>query len=414
MVIETGTTISDASDVDLATLDPSDGRIFQANKHHAYFKRLRTEAPVHWSPTGPSGPFWSLSKFDDIVAVDSNFELFSSDTNIVVGDQDPAFTIKTFIQADPPVHDVQRQAVTAAVAPKRIAELEELIRQRTSSVLDSLPLGEEFDWVDKVSIELTTQLLATLFDFPWDDRRLLPYWSDIASSNETTGNLEVDAAHRQSVMTECLEYMARLFQERATQEPKMDFLSLLAHNPQTRNMLDDPMEFLGNVTLLIIGGNDTTRHSMSGGVLFMDQNPAEFKKLKQNRSLIPNAVSEIIRYQTPVAHMRRTATQDTEIRGQKIRKGDRVVMWYVSGNRDDEVIERADEFIVDRDRARHHVSFGFGIHRCMGNRVAELQLRILWEEILKRFSRIEVVRPPKRSLSNFILGYSDMPVRLHV
>jgi cytochrome P450 len=397
----------------LETLDPSEGTLYQRGLLHEYMRRLRREDPVHWSPTGPTGPYWSVTRFDDIVAIDSNHASFSSDRDITVGDQPPGFAPRNFIAADPPIHDVQRKSVTPAVNPTRLSELEALIRERTARVLDSLPRGETFDFVDKVSIELTTQFLATLFDFPWEDRRLLPYWSDVTTASETVGNTTFPAEERERVLMECLGYFTRLWQERAAQPPKFDFLSLMAHNPETRDMVNDPMEFLGNLMLLIVGGNDTTRNSMSGGVLFMHQFPGEFAKLKANPALAASAVPEIIRYQSPVAHMRRTALEDVELGGKRIARGDRVVMWYVSGNRDETAIERPDEFIIDRARPRHHVAFGFGIHRCMGNRAAELQLRVLWEEILKRFPNgIEVVGEPERGVSNFILGITKLPVRI--
>ena len=409
----TSTKVGDPWSLPLESLDPSDGTLWQRGLIHDYMRRLRQEDPVHWSPTGPTGPYWSITKFNDIVEIETKHHIFSSERDIVVGDAPQGdFLPRNFISMDPPVHDAQRKAVTPAVGPTRLAELEALIRERTARVLDDLPRGEVFDWVDKVSIELTTQFLATLFDFPWEDRRLLPFWSDVSTAAEAAGNTQLDPAERQRILMECYGYFMRLWQERASQPPKFDFLSLLAHDPATRNMVGNPMEFLGNIMLLIVGGNDTTRNSMSGGILFMHQNPDEFAKLKANPGLVPNAVSEIIRYQSPVAHMRRTALEDIEFRGRKIAKGDRVVMWYVSGNRDEEVIERPDEFRVDRERARHHVAFGFGIHRCMGNRAAELQLRILWEEILKRFPRIEVVGEPERAESNFILGYTKLPVRI--
>ncbi len=396
----------------LESLDVSDGMLWHRGVLLDYLQRLREEDPVHWSPTGPTGGYWSITRFDDIVAVDSNHRAFSSDRDIVVGDQPEGFAIKNFIQADPPVHDVQPKSVSPAVAPARLADLEVLMRQRTAAVLDALPRIETFDWVDRVSIELTTQFLATLFDFPWEDRRLLPYWSDITTTSETTGNTSLPQEERERIMMECHGYFARLWTERAAQPPKFDFLSLLAHNPGTRDMINDPMEFLGNILLLVVGGNDTTRNSMSGGVLFMNQFPGEWDKLRADPSLVTNMVPEIIRFQSPVAHMRRTALEDVEIGGKRIRKGERVVMWYVSGNRDETVIDRPDEFIIDRPRSRHHVAFGFGIHRCMGNRAAELQLKILWEEVLKRFPRIELVGEPERAVSNFILGYTKMPVRI--
>ena len=406
-----GTGADDPWSQPLETLDPSRAELFQSGAHHAYFKRLRAEDPVHDTAESQFGPYWSITRFHDIVAVDTNHQVFSSNRDIVIGDNPEGFAPPMFIAMDPPRHDVQRKTATPAVSPARLQDLEALIRQRVGVILDSLPRNEVFNWVDLVSIELTTQMLATLFDFPWEDRRLLPYWSDVTTTSETVG-VAADMAARERILGECLAYFSELWRERAAQPPKFDFISLLAHGAETKDMINDPMEFLGNLMLLIVGGNDTTRNSITGGVLALNQNPAEYAKLKADPSLVPNMVSEIIRWQTPLAHMRRTCTQDTEFGGKQMRKGDRVVMWYVSGNRDETVIDRPDEFIIDRDRARHHLSFGFGIHRCMGNRVAELQLRILWEEILARFDRVEVVGEPVRVASNFVQGYTDLPVIL--
>jgi cytochrome P450 len=223
--------------------------------------------------------------------------------------------------------------------------------------------------------------------------------------------MDITEEERRDILLECLEYFNKLWNERANAPPANDFISLMAHDPATRDM--EPLEYLGNLMLLIVGGNDTTRNSMSGGVLALHENPEEFAKLKANPAMIPNMVSEIIRWQTPLGHMRRIATEDVELGGKTIKKGDKVVMWYISGNRDDSVIDNPDAFIIDRARARHHVSFGFGIHRCMGNRLAEMQLRILWEEVLERYERIEVVGDPVRITSNFVMGYEELPVVLH-
>ena len=286
-----------------------------------------------------------------------------------------------------------------------------MIRRNACEILDSLPLNETFNWVDQVSKELTTRMLAVLFDVPFEDRHLLPYWSDVTTTTETVG-IAVDMEERQRVLMECLAYFTQMWRAKADKPPTFDFISLFAHNPETRGMVDNPIELLGNLMLLIVGGNDTTRNSISGGVLALNQYPDEYAKLRANPSLIPNMTPEIIRWQTPLAHMRRNALSDFELHGKTIRKGDKLVMWYVSGNRDETVIERPDDFIIDRPRSRHHLSFGFGIHRCMGNRVAEMQLRVLWEEIMARFRHVEVVGEPVRVLSNFVQGYEDLPVRI--
>jgi cytochrome P450 len=407
------TGIPDPWTLPLETFDVSKAELFEQDLHWEYFRRLRKEAPVHFCPDSLVGPYWSVTKYNDIVAVDTNHKVFSSQPSIGIGDPSDGIYPPMFIAMDPPIHDIQRKAAQPAVAPGQLADLEGLIRTRVVNILESLPMGERFNWVDKVSIELTTQMLATLFDFPFEDRHKLPFWSDVSTTTDAAGIVGADMEWRMKHLTECVQYFSRLWMERAAAPPKMDFISLLAHNPDTAGMINNPMELMGNLMLLIVGGNDTTRNSISGGVYFLNQFPAEYAKLKADPSLIPNMVSEIIRYQTPLPHMRRKALEDIEFGGQRIRKGDKVVMWYVSGNRDEEVIERPDEFLIDRPNARRHISFGFGIHRCMGNRVAEMQLRILWEEILKRFDWIEVVGPPKRVHSNFVRGYEELPVIVH-
>jgi cytochrome P450 len=299
------------------------------------------------------------------------------------------------------------------VAPENLARLEGLIRTRTAAALDQLPLNQEFDWVQRVSINLTTQMLATLFGFPWEDRAKLTYWSDVATSLVGAGLVNSEE-ERVVELQKCAAYMTRLWNERVNAEPGNDLLSMLAHSDNTRHM--SPEEFLGNMLLLIVGGNDTTRNSMTGGLLALNEWPAEYRKLCANPALIASLVPEIVRWQTPLAHMRRTALQDTVLCGKTIRKGEKVVMWYVSGNRDDTAIDQPDSFIIDRARPRHHLSFGFGIHRCVGNRLAELQLRILWEELLKRWPeplQIEVTGAPRRVLSPFVKGFEALPVRIN-
>lgn len=393
-----------------------DARLFQQDIHWDFFKRLRDEDPVHLNEHPDTGRYWSVTKFQDIMYVDTHHDLFSSAHGIALGppiDREPGeneLNLSMFIAMDPPKHELQRATVSGVVAPPNLARMEDTIRERAGRILDSLPRNETFNWVDLVSIELTTQMLATLFDFPFEDRRKLTRWSDVAIAELGTGIIESEEQRREELL-ECLAYFTELWNDRAKKEPGPDLISMLAHGEDTKDM--QPFEFLGNLILLIVGGNDTTRNSISGGVLALNQNPGEYDKLRKDLSLIPNMVSEIIRWQTPLPYMRRTANVDLELGGKQIKAGDQVLMWYVSGNRDERVIDRADEFIIDRPKARHHLSFGFGIHRCMGNRLAEMQLRIVWEEIMKRFHMVEVVGEPQRTLSSFIKGYTQLPVRVH-
>ena len=397
-------------------IDVSRPSLFQQDTIGLFFDRLRKEEPVHYCRESHVGPFWSITKFDDIMAVDTNHKVFSSEAKlggIAIQDMhsvEGALELEMFIAMDPPKHDQQRKAVTPAVAPSNLLLLEPTIRERACQILDDLPIGEEFDWVDKVSIELTTMTLATLFDFPWEERRKLTRWSDVTTAAPETGIVASYEARREELI-ECAMYFKGLWDQRVNEPPRNDLISMMAHAPATKDM--PFLEFLGNLLLLIVGGNDTTRNSISGGVLALNQNPDEYRKLNDDRSLIASMVPEIIRWQTPLTHMRRTALQDWEIGGKQIKKGDKVVMWYLSGNRDETVIDQADRFIIDRKNPRHHLSFGYGIHRCMGNRLAELQLRIIWEEIHKRFAKVEVTGQPERLYSTLVRGITKLPVRLH-
>jgi cytochrome P450 len=403
--------IPPASAVDLSRLDVTDPELWRRNAFWDRFERLRREEPIHYCPDSPFGPYWSITRYDDIMAVDTDHESFSSAQGITIVDRDEEMPLPMFIAMDPPRHDVQRKTVQPIVGPENLKSFEELIRSRTKTLLDSVPVGQPFDWVDTVSIELTTMMLATLFDFPFEDRRKLTRWSDVATGKNNPEIVPGGVEQWRAELFGCLEYFTRLWNERVNAPPRTDLVSMLAHGEDTRNM--SPGEYLGNLLLLIVGGNDTTRNTMTAGVYAMNKWPEQLAKLKADPSLIPAAVSEIIRWQTPLAHMRRTATRDVELRGKTIRAGDKVVMWYVSGNRDETKYTRADELWIERPMVRRHLAFGFGIHRCVGNRLAELQLKILWEEILARFDRIEVLEEPKLLPNSFVKGYTYMPVVAH-
>ena len=404
--------VTDAYALPLEDLNPGQPALFQQDAMWPFFARLRREAPVHYTRESEFGPYWSITKYKQIMQIEANHEAFSSDAyrgGIAIRDPEPDFVMPMFIAMDPPRHDLQREAVNPVISPTNLARLEILIRERAAQILDRLPVGEVFDWVETVSIELTTQMLATLFGFPQEERRKLTRWSDVATTIPGAGIVETEQA-RQAELLECLMRFTDLWNQRVNAQPAGDLISLMAHSPATRQQT--PMEYLGNLVLLIVGGNDTTRNSISGGVLALNTFPDQYTKLLANPGLVPNMVPEIIRWQTPLAHMRRTATRDIAFGGQQIRAGDRVVMWYVSGNRDEDAIEHPDAFDIERARPRRHLSFGFGLHRCLGERLAELQLRVMWEEILARFGRIEVVEEPRRVYSSFVKGYERMLVRI--
>ena len=404
------------ADMPLEAIDLSRPELYADENVLEIYKRLRRDAPVHYCADSNFGPFWSLTRYDDIMAVDTDHKRFSSSDRFggiqiddnVVNPPVEGLHVSAFITKDPPEHAPIRQAVQPIASPQGLDSFRDLVWQRTANVLDSLPENEAFDWVEHVSIELTTQMLATLFDFPFEDRHKLTFWSDITTATEGSDHFP---GHEKRVeyLMECLEYFTRLRDMRANGAPKFDLISMLARDANTKDL--DPMNFLGNLMLLIVGGNDTTRNSMSAGISALNRFPDEYAKLWDDPSLIDKMVAETIRWQTPLSHMRRTALEDVEMRGQTIRKGDKVVMWYYAGNHDETVFDDPRQMRFDRPNGNRHLSFGFGIHRCMGLRVAELQLRMLWQQIIEKFESIELVEEPVRLKSNFVNGYTRMMVR---
>ncbi len=391
----------------------ADVSLFTSDTHWPWFERLRNEDPVHWCESSEFGPYWSVTRFNDIIAVDGNHQVFSSSSELggiaIVDSPEPSRNT-SFIGLDPPHHDAERKVVTPMFSTASMMGMAPLIRERAASILDELPLGETFDFVDRVSVELTSQMLATLFDFPFEHRRLLPRASDLILTPPGPDGLVATEGERQAELFATITRFIELWNQRRGAGARNDLISMLANDPATGG--EDPYAYVGNLILLIVAGSDTTRHSITGALLAMNETPDVYRRLGETPALLENAVPEIIRWQSPVAHMRRTALSDHQLGGKTIRKGDKVVMWYVSGNRDETVIDNPDAFIIDRPRPRQHVAFGFGVHRCVGNRLAEMQLRIVWEEILKRFPHIEIMDEPRRLRSNFVKGYETLPVRI--
>jgi cytochrome P450 len=407
----------DAHAVPLADIDVANPWLHAEDRAGEYLARLRREAPVHYCAESRYGPYWSITRYRDIVSVNADGEHVSSSYELgghVLG-YDEMFRAhgvdaRMFQSTDPPLHTAQRKAIAPVVARASVREMEEAIRARAAAILDALPVGETFNWVDRVSVELTTQVLATLFDFPWEERRLLTRWSDVAVTEPGFGIVESWDVRR-AELEACFETFAGLWQERLAGPPRGDLLSLMVHAEGTRDL--SPGEFLGNLINIIVGGNDTTRNSLTGGVVALNRYPEQYARLRADPSKVAGMVPEIIRWQTPISHMARTAITDFELGGATIRKGDRIAMWYLSGNRDDSEITDPEAFIIDRQNPRRHLSFGFGTHHCVGYRLAELQLQVAWEEIMKRFREVEVMGAPTRVCSNIIHGYSALPVRVH-
>ncbi len=412
---ELGADLVDASTLSIDQINPANPHLFRNDAWREHFARLRAEDPVHLNEIETAGRYWSITKYDDVRAVDGNWETYSSAGGISLGNtigdefQELEQQIAPFIAMDPPKHTQQRKTVRSVSAPSNLREVEPIIRERTAQLLDSLPDGETFDWVDTVSIELTTLMLATLFDFPMDDRRMLTRWSDLVFAVPEPGGIVETQQQKFEELIGCAMYFDGLFNERRGQQG-FDLVTMLANGEATKDT--PPIGHIGNLLLLIVGGNDTTRNTMTGSVYALNKFPDEFAELRADPSLIANFVPEMIRWQTPLPYMRRTATCDTELGDKKILEGDQVLMWYLSANRDEAVFPDADVLDISRANADRHLSFGYGIHFCMGSRLAEMQLRVLWEELLPRFSKIEVQDEPEHAFSSFVKGYTSLPVQI--
>ncbi|TMM48304.1 cytochrome P450 [Qipengyuania marisflavi] len=402
--------------------DVSRSDIYFEDRWQPIFADMRAKGPMHYIPESPFGPYWAVVQHKAIQHIEALPELFSSSWEhggITILDRlddeklaemgRERFELPMFIAMDRPKHTGQRRTVAPAFTPSAMKGMEDSIRQRTGELLDTLPRGEVFDWVDTVSIELTTGMLALLFGFPWEDRRLLTFWSDWAGDTELALVRDLDE-QRQGILREMAMYFQMLWMERTNQDPAPDLISMMIHSEAMNQM--DPQEFMGNLVLLIVGGNDTTRNTMSGIIHGLDKFPEQRKLFEERPDLIPNAVQECIRMQTPLAHMRRTASEDTELFGEQVKKGDKLVLWYLSANRDEEVFDNPDKLQIDRDNARRHLAFGYGIHRCVGARLAELQLRILLEEMHERRLRVHVAGDVERVRANFVHGFRKLEVEV--
>ncbi|HVR90166.1 MAG TPA: cytochrome P450 [Novosphingobium sp.] len=400
--------------------DVSRSDIYVEDRWQPIFAEMRAQAPVNKVTDTPFGDYWNVTTSKAIQHVESLPELFSSSWEYggitisqppsdVPPEQIEERRLPMFIAMDRPQHTGQRRTVAPAFTPAEMERMSTEIRARTAAVLDSLPYGVEFDWVEDVSIELTTGMLALLFGFPWEDRRLLTFWSDWAGDVELSLARDLEDT-RFEILSEMAQYFQRLWVERINAEPTPDLISMMIHSEAMSQM--SPQEFMGNLVLLIVGGNDTTRNTMSGIIHALDRFPDQRAIFEADPSVIPNTVQECIRYVTPLAHMRRTATADCELFGHQIKQGDKIVLWYISANRDETVFDEPDKLLVRRENSRRNLAFGYGIHRCVGARLAELQLKILLEEMHARRMRVNVTGEIERVRANFVHGFRKLEVTL--
>ncbi|WP_282950422.1 MULTISPECIES: cytochrome P450 [unclassified Sphingopyxis] len=401
-------------------LDLSRAELWRNDVWQEPMRQLRAESPIYYCEDSKFGPYWSVTTYKPIQHIEALPKIFSSSWEYggitVAGDgidhlQEGDVPMPMFIAMDPPQHTAQRRTVAPAFGPSEIERMRADTQARTAALIDTLPIGKPFDWVEKVSIELTTDMLAILFDFPWEDRHNLTRWSDALGDIESFSTVEERHA-RLAVAFEMGGAFKQLWDRKAQNPGKHDLISIMLQSDAMKHMSEN--EFMGNLILLIVGGNDTTRNSMSAYAYGLHCFPEERAKLEANHDpdLAVNAMHEIIRWQTPLAHMRRTATEDTELFGHQIKKRDKLALWYASANRDEEIFPDGDRIIVDRENARRHLAFGYGIHRCVGARVAELQLTTLISEMQKRRLRVNVIGEPERVNACFVHGYRHLQVEL--
>ena len=401
------------TDRPLNPFDVSQDALYVEDTWREPFARLRAEMPISWREESPFGAYWSVVTHDLVQEVELRHDVFSSRWdlgNITIAEAVNGEGFPNFIAQDPPIHTAQRRVIAPAFSPSQMLKLDAAVKARTKELMDGLPLGETFDWVERVSIPQTLGMLCILFDMPFDEWRDIKRWSDWASGVSAENLTDEYRAQFLMQMGEMLARFDRELEDRRGNPPTDDLLSRMVHSEAMGHM--EPMERIANIALLIVGGNDTTRNSMSALVEAFDKYPEQFDRLRADPSLIPNAAQEIIRWQSPVTHMRRTALEDTQLGGQTIRKGEKVVMWYISANRDEKMFPDAERFDVARSNARRHLSFGHGIHRCVGAKLAESQIATLIAEMVNRNIRVVPQGAPERLASPFLHGFTAMPVRI--
>ncbi len=393
---------------------------FVNGQPHDIFTRLRKEAPVYWHEEYLpfEDGFWALTKHDDIVRVSKDPQTFSSSQPGILmtyGDPevaDPAATaalVSNMIAMDPPQHTFYRKMVSPKFSPRSLKDMEDGLRNKVKELLDEASKQKEFDFVTEISEKIPLWVLCEMMGIEESQRQrvreIVNKLTDASSSQNPDNAIEIWVNYME------LFKMGRDMIEERRKNPTDDLMSLVANTEVEGEGL--PQELLdGFMLLMVIAGNETTRNTITGGLIALSQNPEERQKLINDPSLMSNAADEMLRWVSSVIYMRRTAACDTEIRGQSIKKGDKLILWYGAANRDEEVFKDAHLFKVDREDAAKHIAFGAGQHLCLGHRLGKLQIKILYEELLARFPNIEVISEPTRIPSNFLDGISHLKVRI--
>jgi cytochrome P450 len=410
---------------DLANVDVASPRVYADGVPHEALAAIRAHDPVHWHPwPGTRGGFWLLSKHADVLSVGKDPTLFSSQVgHIALEDREPDALAarQSLIETDPPDHTRLRKLVSYAFTRSKVKEYEDYTRTIVRDLLDKAIAQGEFDWVSEISEPVPITVLISILGLPQEDApMLIELTSEMAAATDPDyrpdrNKYPTDIEPRllpfgTPAAYYVFEYGRKMGEERR-RNPTDDLVSRLVHAEVDGERLDEK-EYSNFFELFIFAGNETTRTGISQGILALMEHPEEFARIEADRSLIPTAVDEILRFGTPIIYFRRTATRDTEIRGAHIHAGDRVALWYVSANFDEAVFENPQRFDVSR-RPNPHVTFGRGgPHFCLGSFLAQLEIRILLEEILARKVRFELTGEPVRLSSNFINGFKSLPVRV--
>jgi cytochrome P450 family 142 subfamily A polypeptide 1 len=366
---------------------------------HERFSWMREHAPVYWDDaTG----IWGIARYDDLMTVARDWETFCSGEG-----SRPDSSVPSMINMDPPQHVLRRRIISAGFTQRRVQDHEPFLRRKVRELIDAVAARGECDFVRDIATPLPMVMISELMGLPEADYATLLHWSDLFA----TGNEEIAGEVRQAVIAYA-EYIKRIIAARRGGSGE-DLVSLAVNAVVDGERLSED-DLIFETMLVLVGGDETTRHVISGGLAALLEHPEQLRKLRANPALTPSAVEEMLRWVTPIQNMNRTATRDTELRGQKIRAGERMLLLYPSANRDEKVFARPFEFDIER-RPNDHVAFGgFGRHHCLGAQLARLELRVLFEELLAKWTHVELAAPEKplrRRRGTFVLGIEEMPVR---